>query len=408
MPNNIRVLTAPDSGSIELKLVEEPDGTHLPVYSHGEIVSSNSSTTALDNGEVFTGTWVDVSQYSSLVVAVSTDQNGTYSIQYSPDGTNTDSTLTRYYRTGEINVPHRFTNTRKYARVVFTNDSGSNQTYFRLQTHIGEREPLNIPLDGTMSKDYDAIATRPTDYHAEVALGRRQGATLWNKFGYNQDVSSAAPEVLAAWGGAFTPSTTASTLTVVSSDTADDSGSTGCNSIVVYGVDENWDEQVEVITMDGTSNVVTTTQWIGINRVAMYLCGTGQVNAGTITITKTTGGATLATMPAGEGVTQQVIFYVPAKATMLANWLWINTLKQAAQDPVVTAKMWVFSAVNNGKQLVGEVRIDTALDNIAQLTPPEPFPISEKSILWVEITTDQNTTIVNGRLTGILVEDVDA
>lgn len=405
--STIKVRPSSAEGSIPLKVLQNSDAEYLPAYSQGEVVASNSSTTPLNDTQVFTGDWIDVEQYDSIVVAIATDQNGTYSVQYSPDATNTDSTLTRYYRTGQINPPHRFTNTRKYARIVFTNNSGSNQTYFRLQTTIGNRQPLNTPLDGTVSRDYDAICTRPTDWHAEVALGRRQGASLWNKFGYNNDVDIGT-EVLASWGGAFTPSATASTLTIVSGDAADDSGSTGCNSIVIYGVDENWDEQIEVVTMDGVTPVVTTTQWIGINRVAMNLCGSGLVNAGAITITKTTGGATMAVMPAGEGVTQQLIFYVPQSSIFLAEWVWINTLKQAAQNPVVTINVWVFSAVNNGKQLVASLKIDTAVSNIGELSPPEPFPVGEKSIVWVEVTTDQNDTIINGRLTGVLSLDPDA
>jgi hypothetical protein len=48
---------------------------------------SNSSTAILTSSSVFTGDWVDVSQYSDVVVSVATDQNGAYSVQFSPDGT---------------------------------------------------------------------------------------------------------------------------------------------------------------------------------------------------------------------------------------------------------------------------------------------------------------------------------
>ena len=139
-----------------------------PTYS-----SVNSSTTALADGAVFTGEWEDVSLFNDVIVSVATDQNGTYQIQFSPNGVHPDSTLTRYYNTSQINVPHRFTVTRKFCRVVFTNDSGSDQTYMRLQTSYGNRHPLNVPVDGTVAQDYDAVVTRPTDYHYEVAEGLR-------------------------------------------------------------------------------------------------------------------------------------------------------------------------------------------------------------------------------------------
>lgn len=139
------------------------------------IVSSNSSTTPLNASATFTGSWVDVSAFNSIVVAVKTDQNGTFTIQFSPDGTNADSTLTRYYRTDQIEAPHRFTITRRYARVTFTNTSASNQTLFRLQTTVGDATELNAPIDGVMAQDFDAIATRPTEYRAEVALDSSGG-----------------------------------------------------------------------------------------------------------------------------------------------------------------------------------------------------------------------------------------
>lgn len=380
--------------------------TYSP-YPNNKISTLNSSTTPLNTGTSFTGTWEDVSKWNSVVISVATDVSGYYTIQFSPDGTNVDSTLTRYHKDNEIHVPHRFTITRRYCRVTYTNNSGSNQTYFRLQTTFGDKTPLNVPIDGIIAQDYDATVVRPTDFNIEVALGLRQGNGLWNKFGYNNDVDIGT-EIVASWGGAYTVNTTASTLTIVSSSTADDSGSTGTNSIIIYGVDENWDPQIEVVTMDGQTNVVTTTQWIGINRVAQYLCGTGQINAGDITITATTGGRTMAVMPAGGGVTQQCIFFVPQNHQFIAEWLWANAVRPASQNPLVTIKFWVYSAVNNGKQEVYRKSLDTSVQTEIDENPNLPFPIGEKSICWIEATTNQNDTIVEGRFSGTLVKDVGA
>ena len=146
---------------------------------------------------------------------------------------------------------------------MVTNNSGSATTSFRLNTYIcKETGILNIPVDSTMAQDYDAISTRPSDFHTEVALGRRQGVTTWNKFGYNPDIDSST-EVVASFGGTFQYLTSGETIDIVSSSTADDGdpAGTGVNSIVIYGVDENWDEQTEVVTMNGTTTVTTTSQF---------------------------------------------------------------------------------------------------------------------------------------------------
>lgn len=406
IPNYVLPYKNTDGAATQVTL--DSEGA-VPISStdDGTVSTVNSTTAPLTAGSTFTGEWEDVARYSSVILAVKTDQNGTFTVQFSPDGTNADSTLTRYYRTGQIEAPHNFSITRQYMRVTFTNTSSSDQTFMRFQTLLGSHPELNAPIDSTLAADFDAIAVRPTDYRYEVALGRRQGASLWNKFGYNADVD-VGTEVIASFGGTFTPLTTATTLTVVSTDAADDDGGTGCNSIVVYGIDANRDEQIEVVTMNGTTNVVTTSTWLGINRVAMFLCGSGKVNAGTINITATTGGSTMAQMPAAGGVTQQCIFHVPQNQQFIMEYLRVNTLKQAAQDPVVTVKVWVYSAVSNGKQEVYRVSLDTAVTNDITENPNLSFPVSEKTVVWLEATTDKADTIVNARFSGILIKDVDA
>lgn len=382
--------------------------SETPVGSSSVVSTGNSTTTLLTSGSTFTGSWELAGQYNSVTVSVKTDQDGSFAVELSPDGVNVDSTLTRYYRTNQIEAPHKFTVTRNYLRVTFTNSSASDQTFLRLQTILGDKDQLNTPLDSTLAQDFDAIATRPYDYHTEVALGKRQGHTTWNKFGYNQDVD-VGTEVIASFGGAFNPLTTATTLTIVSTSTDDDDGGTGCNSIVVYGIDSNRDSVIEVFTMNGTTNVVSTSTWLGINRVAMFLCGTDQVNQGNINITATTGGSTMAQMVANQGVTQQCIFHVPRGHQFLAEWLRINTLKQGGGNaPKVTVKFWVFSAISNGKQEVYKVDIDTSVTNDISENPLIPFPLTEQTVCWLEATTDRADTIVNARLSGELIRDASA
>lgn len=373
-----------------------------------EISTSNSTTTLLTASSVFTGAWEDVSAYESVVVAVKTDQNGIFSVQFSPDGTNQDSTLTRYYRTTQIEAPHRFTITRKYCRVVFTNTSASDQTYLRLQTVFGTKGDLNAPIDSTLPQDFDSTVVRPTDYKSEVALGLRQGSVLWNKFGYNEDIDIGT-EVVASWGGTYTPPLTAYTLSVVSTDAADDGdpAGTGCNSIVIYGIDANRDEQTVVVTMNGTTPVVTTETWLGVNRIAMFLCGTDLVNQGTITATLTTAGTIQAQMPALGGVTQQCIFHVPAKHDFLMEWLRVNAINKTAAA-LLTVKVWVYSAVSNGKQEVYRMGIDTDKNIDISENPRLQFPITEKTVIWMEITSDKNNITATGRFSGILTRQKDA
>lgn len=246
----------------------------------------------------------------------------------------------------------------------------------------------------------EALGTS-SDYNTEVALGKVSGSMLWNKFGYNEDVD-VGTEVIASWGGTFNPLTTATTLIIASSSANDTNGGTGCNSIVVYGIDSNRDEAIEVITLNGLTSVTTTSTWLGINRLAMFLCGSSQVNEGEIDIIASTGGSTMAQMPVGGGVTQQCIFHVPTNYSFIAEWLYINLINRG-KNAEVTVKLWVYSAVSNGKQEVFRVDIDTQSSSTPiNINPNLPFPITEKTVMWLEATSDTNDVVVNARFSGIL------
>lgn len=373
--------------------------------------TDNSSTTPLSNGATFTGTWENCEKYADLIVAVKADQNGIFYIDFSPDGTNVDSTLTKYYNTTDIEAPHRFTVTRKFFRVRFTNDSGSDQTAFRLQSSLKvSSNSLNAPLDQSLARDYDSIPVRPSLYRFEVAQGLRQGHSLWNKFGYNNDIDTGAAEVLAAFGGSFTPLTAASTLTIVSSSANDDLVGTGAQRIIIYGVDANRLNQIEVVDMDGLTPVVTATSWLGVNRVAIYVAGTLQKNDGTITVTATTGGSVQASMPAGEGTSQQLIFFTQDNHQAMVEWLTLDIVKITGGGgaPIVTIKGWVYSAVSNARYEVFRLAVDTSVENNVIMNPPLPFVIGEKSVFWLEGTTDTNNTVVNARFSLVDIKDKDA
>ena len=374
----------------------------------GTVDENNVSNTLLTASSTFTGMWTNVSAYSSIIVATKTNQNGKIYIDFSPDGVNTDSTLTRYYRTDQIEPPHRFTITRKYARIRFENTSASDQTYLRLQTLLGNQSDLNSPCDSVLSQDFDAQSVRPTNFNYETALNLRQGRTTWNKWGYNTDIDNGVTEIVASFGGTFTRLTTASTLSVVSTDANDTAEGTGARSIIIYGIDTNREAIIEVVSLNGTTPVTTSNSYLGVNRLSIYLSGSGGVNAGTINATATTGGSTQGQIPLGEGSTQQAIFFTQAGHTALIDWLYLNVVKISGGggSPKVTLKMWVHSFVSGSRYEVFREIIDTTIDNNIQLTPSQPFVVAEKSVVYLEATTDTNNTGVSARFSLIEFKNV--
>lgn len=375
------------------------------------VSSDNSSMTPLASSATFTGEWEDVTGLSSVIVAVSTDQDGTFTIQFSPDGTNVDSTLTRYYRTGTIEAPHRFTITRQFMRVTFQNTSASTQTSFRLQTTFGEAAELNAPLDSNLARDFDAIATRPSSLHHEVARGLRQGSQHWNKFGYNNDVDTAAAETIWAQGGTFSPLSTARALDIVSSSTDDDGSpeGTGAHSLIVWGVDANRENQIEIVTLNGTTTVTTSNTWLGVNRMAVYRAGSGFANAGNITATAQTDATVQAYIPAGDGTSQQCVFFTRVSHRALLENIEINVLKlSGGGSPRVTFKGITRSYIAGCDYEVFRHSVDTGVENTVTISSKMPFVINESECFQIQAETDTNNTVVSARMNLIEYADVDA
>jgi hypothetical protein len=380
------------------------------IPSDGIVVSENSSTTPLNAGATFTGEWVDVSAFSTVTVAISTDQHCTYVAQFSPDGTNIDSPLTRYYVVGKINAPDPFVVLRKYFRLVITNTSASNQTYLRAQSMAGSQVPtLNIPTDAVMSQRYASISVRPSSYPAEAVLGLRQGITAWQKFGYNSDLDIADGE-RTIWdykAAGLTPLTTARTLSLVSSSANDAAAGTGLRTCVIYGIDANRAAASEVVTLNGTTPVVTSGTWLGVNRIAPASAGTGLTNAGNITVTATTDATVQAYIPAGKGTTQQAFFFVPANTKFLTDWLTISAARlSGGTAPRITVIAYVRDFTAGVRYEIGRWLIDTVVVNDVELKPPQPFLIPGSCLLEFVASTDTNNATVSLRFAGDVHDNI--
>lgn len=243
------------------------------------------------------------------------------------------------------------------------------------------------------------------DVNYEIARGRLPGWTTWNKFGYNADIDTTTdPEIVAAFGGTFSPLTTAYTLDVASSSAEDGAGSgTGASSLQIIGIGDGYIEQSETVNLNGTGTVVTSNTWLGVNRVQVLSSGSNNANVGNITLSATTEGSTQAYIPAGESVTQQAIFHVPANKVFLADWLWLNANKlSGGGTPRVTIKAFAYADATTTNYEVFREVIDTSAENTIVLNPSQPFIIGQKQTLYFTAETTVNDTIVNIRFSGVL------
>jgi len=139
------------------------------------------------------------------------------------------------------------------------------------------------------------------------------------KFGFNPDVDDSL-ETVWAQGGLYSYLASASVLKVSSSSTSDTSAGTGARTVELFGLDANYDEISETITLNGQTAVNTTNEFLRINRMVVKSAGTGGQNAGVIyagTGTVTTGvpANKYATIAIGDNQTVMALWTVPSGYT---------------------------------------------------------------------------------------------
>ena len=142
-------------------------------------------------------------------------------------------------------------------------------------------------------------------FELQIARGQIAFHKTIFKFGFNPDIDDSL-ETVWAEGGLYSYLSSATVLKVSSSSTADDEGSTGAETVELFGLDDNYNEIIEVITLDGQTSVDTTKEYLRINRMIVRSAGSSGTNAGVIyagtgTVTAGVPANKYATVAAGNG-----------------------------------------------------------------------------------------------------------
>jgi len=235
---------------------------------------------------------------------------------------------------------------------------------------------------------YQYNKTRPTThFFYDVAKGNMFDTSPLNVFGYNQTIGTAFETV---WddGGSYVYPTSALIMNVVSTSASD------TMDLFIDGLDINYNQITETVTLTGTSAVTTTTAFYRINR-ATILSGS---NVGNISISN--GGTNYAFIGAGIGSTQACIYTVPAgHSAYIVRFDIVSAT--ANQNKYVTFRNVV--TTNTGRILrVGE---GTMATNQVSLDRQVPFKIAEKTDFHFEAKSSQSENEIAIVVEGILTKD---
>lgn len=357
----------------------------------------NGSITPLGAGETYTGP-SEYNREPDVMVSCFTDADCTLYFDFSVDGTNfTTFPVNGFKVQAGVHEFHTAVKGPRVFRVRLVNGAVA-QTELRLYTYYGDFRHGNSPLNQRAGLDQDAQFVRGSIPEDEIRIGLRAGVTGWNKFGYNADVSSAAPEVVATFGGTFTPLDSAETFTIAYNNATDGLGTTGATELTFSYVDAAGFPATATHTLGSTGSDVTAFTGLGINRVAVSASGSANVNTNNITITATTAGTNQAQVPAGDGVTEQAIFHVGSNHLAVAKNLFVNIRKlSGGTAPRVTIRALVYNRNIATTFNIFRFDIDTAIENTLVYTDPVGFTLNPTDVLYFTAETNTNATIVNCR-----------
>jgi hypothetical protein len=228
---------------------------------------------------------------------------------------------------------------------------------------------------------------RPTPHLLfDIAKGKMYDSEAVNIFGFNRDVNGSFETV---WndGDAYVYPTSALTMTAVSSSASD------TMSILVSGLDANYDQISETITLTGTVAVTLSTQFYRINS-AVILAGN---NAGNITIAN--GGVTYAFIEAGTGATQACLYTVP-------NGYDLYLFRITANSATATGSQYL-TIRNALRTSTGrELKVAEATFSESQVNYDRqiPFKIAEKTDFQFEAKSSSSTNQIAIFVEAVLVK----
>ena len=155
-------------------------------------------------------------------------------------------------------------------------------------------------------------------FDLQVGRGQIEGHQSVFLFGYSAGITNAA--FIPAWENtaAYTYPASAVAMSIVSTSASDTAV-----KIIVYGLDSNYKQINETVTLNGTTPVVTTTLFFRLNQLDVLPDSVNPV--GVITAKK--GGVTYGQIAADTGQSNMSVYTVPAGYTLYGNHVgaWSST-----------------------------------------------------------------------------------
>ncbi len=246
-----------------------------------------------------------------------------------------------------------------------------------------------------------------TDPRFLIPLGVYEGITASNHFGSNPVVGTSY-EIIREAGGGHTWLSAAAVHDVTSSSTNDTSDGTGIRTVLLTGLDANYNVITETVTMNGTTTVNTSASFLRINEAHGVSAGSNETNVGDIYITETGGAFTAGVpddldlvqekIPVGFTQSESTIFTIPAGFTFYTH----SILLFAAANKTVTFR----ECIRHSEDAITTVLFEGVAQDTEELIQRGAMPIvEEKHSIFMQAKVNTGSAEVSAAVDGWLVNN---
>jgi len=243
-------------------------------------------------------------------------------------------------------------------------------------------------------------------FNLQVSRGQIALHESFCQFGINTSVGTSNETVWIGSTGTYSFPAAASVLKISSSSADDDAAGTGARTVLVDGLNADYERVTEVVSLDGQTAVNTTNSYIRVNKMTVLTAGSGGTSVGNIyagTGTVTSGVPAVVVNQTGvlANETESAFYTVPAGYTAFINaWTMSSGNTVADEWTRFTFRVRPFGGVFGIK-----AQYHIAGSGIYECMTVYPLPIPEKADIDVLAATSDGTASVSSQFQIVLIKN---
>ncbi len=241
---------------------------------------------------------------------------------------------------------------------------------------------------GDLTKDLLAFlfSYSGENYFLDIAKGNIDGVSLFGFAGIDANLGTVEKTVGGLASGRYAFQTSAMAMEALSSDSDDTSAGDGARTVIIRGLDGDYNMITDTISMNGTTPVPLTKNFLRTNQSEVLTAGSVGTNVGKITIRVISGPVEQSIIAVAATLSRDAIVTVPAGFTA---FLWTSSaITEKGDDALIKIYRRPFEGV-----FILRAALPTYQNQISRAFKI-PLPIDEKTDLETTGTSNNEASSV--------------